>query len=88
MQALGRLFQTQWIVTFHEGESIQAQGNEKVKVEVAQPCLILCDTVDCTVHGILQARMLERVAFPFFRGPSQLRDQTQVSHIAGRFFIC
>ena len=33
-----------------------------------------------------QARILERVAFPFPRGSSQLRDQTQVSGIAGRFF--
>ena len=37
-------------------------------------------------HGILQARMLEWVAFPFFRGSSQLGDQTQVSRIAGGFF--
>ena len=37
------------------------------------------------VHGILQAR-LEWVAFPFSRESSQLRDQTQVSLIAGRFF--
>ena len=39
------------------------------------------------VHGILQVRILEWVAFPFSRGSSQPRDQTQVSHIAGRFFI-
>ena len=39
-----------------------------------------------TVHGILQARILGWVAFPFSRGPPQLRDQTQVSCIAGRFF--
>ena len=38
------------------------------------------------VHGILQARILEWVAFPFSRGSSQSRDQTQVSRIAGRFF--
>ena len=38
------------------------------------------------VHGILQARILEWVAFPFSRGSSQPRDQTQVSSIAGRFF--
>ena len=38
------------------------------------------------VHGILQARILEWVAFPFSRGSSQPRDQIQVSHIAGRFF--
>ena len=42
--------------------------------------------MDYTVHGILQARILEWVAFPFSRGSSQPRDQIQVSHIAGRFF--
>ena len=41
---------------------------------------------DYTVHGILQARILEWVAFPFSRGSSQPRDRTQVSHIAGEFF--
>ena len=51
----------------------------------------LCDPMDwgltgSSVHGILQARTLEWVAVPFSRGSSQLRDQTQVSHIAGRFF--
>ena len=35
---------------------------------------------------ILQARILEWVALPFFRGSSQPRDRTQVSHIAGGFF--
>ena len=39
-----------------------------------------------TVHGILQARMLEWVAFSFSRGSSQPRDQTKVSHIADRLF--
>ena len=39
-----------------------------------------------TVHGILQARVLEWVAFSFSSGSSQPRDRTQVSHIAGRFF--
>ena len=38
------------------------------------------------VHGILQARILEWVAFPFSRGSSQPRDWTQVSCTAGRFF--
>ena len=36
--------------------------------------------------GILQARILEWVAISFSRGSSQPRDQTQVSHFAGRFF--
>ena len=39
-----------------------------------------------TVHGILKARILEWVAFPFFRGSSQPRYQTQVSHLAEGFF--
>ena len=42
--------------------------------------------VDCTVQGILQARVLEWAAFPFSRGSSRPRDCTQVSHIAGGFF--
>ena len=42
--------------------------------------------MDYTVHGILQARIVEWVAFPFSRGSSQPRDQTQVSCIAGGFF--
>ena len=42
--------------------------------------------MDYKVHGILQARILEWVAFPFFRGSSQPRDSTQVSCIAGGFF--
>ena len=42
--------------------------------------------MDFIVHGILQARIPERVAFPFSRGYPQPRDRTQVSHIAGRFF--
>ena len=51
----------------------------------------LCDAMDCSppgssVHGILQARILEWTAVPSSRGSSQLRDQTQVSHIADRFF--
>ena len=46
----------------------------KVKVNVAQSCPTLCDPMDYTVHGILQARMLEWVAFPFSRGSSQPRD--------------
>ena len=62
-----------------------------VCVCVAQLCPILCNPMDCSlpdssVHGILQARILEWVAVPFSRGSSQPRDQTQVSHIAGGFF--
>ena len=62
-----------------------------VKVKVAQSCLTLCDAMDCSlpgssVHGILQARILEWVAMPFSRGSSGSRDQTRVSCTAGKFF--
>ena len=46
----------------------------------------LCDPMGYSVHGIFQARILEWVTFPFSKGFSQSRDQTQVSRIAGRFF--
>ena len=59
---------------------------EKVKIKVAQSCRTLCDLMNYTEHGILQARMLGWVAFPFSRRSSQLGDRAQVSHIAGRFF--
>ena len=59
--------------------------------EVTQSCPTLCDPMDCSlpcssIRGILQARILEWVAISFSRGSSQLRDQTQVSCIAGRRF--
>ena len=45
-----------------------------LKVKVAQSCLTLCDPMDYAVHGILQARILELVTFPFPRGSSQPRN--------------
>ena len=54
--------------------------------KVTQSCLTLCNPMDYTVQGILQAGTLEWVAVPFSRGSSQPRDRTQVSHIAGGFF--
>ena len=57
-----------------------------MKVKVAQLCPTLCNPKDYTAHGILQARILEWVAFPFSRGSSQPKDQTQVSRIVGRLF--
>ena len=55
-------------------------------VKVAQSCQTLCNPMDYTLHEILQARILEWVAFPFSRGSSQPRDQTRVSCITGGFF--
>ena len=58
---------------------------------VAQSCPTLCDPMDCSpagsfVHGILQARILDWIAFPFSRGSPQPGDRTQVSRIASGFF--
>ena len=51
-----------------------------MKVKVSQLCPTLCNSMDYTVHGILQARILEWVAFPFSRGSSQPRDLTRSPH--------
>ena len=61
-----------------------------VKVLVAQSCPTLCDPVGyslpgSSVHGVLQARILEWVAIPLSKGSSRPRDRTQVSCIVGRF---
>ena len=56
-----------------------------VKVKVARSCPTLCDPVEYIVHGILQVRILEWVAFPFSRGSSWPRNQTRISCIAGSF---
>ena len=58
----------------------------RMNVKVAQLCPTLCDPMDYTIHGMLQAKILEWLAFPFSRESSQPRDWTQVSHIAGGFF--
>ena len=61
--------------------------SESVKVLVTQSCLTLCGPMDCSspgsVHGILQARILEWVAISFSRISSQPRDGTSIS-----FFCC
>ena len=65
-------------------------SHERVS-EVTQSCLTLCDPVDCSppgssIHGILQARILEWVAISSSRESSWPRDQSQVSCISGRGF--
>ena len=62
-----------------------------VCVLVAQSCQTLCNPMDCSppgssVHGILQARVLEWIAMPSSRRSFQPRDRTQVSCIVGRLF--
>ena len=71
---------TSWQI---DGETMETV---KVKVKVAQSCLTLYNPMDYTIHGILQAIILEWVAFPFSRGSSQPKDRTQISHKAGGFF--
>ena len=63
----------------------------KLKVLVTQSRPVLCDPMNCgspgsSVLGVVQARILEWMAIPFPRESSQPRDQTRVSHSAGRFF--
>ena len=63
----------------------------EMKVLISQSCPTLSEPIDCSlpgssVCGILQARILACVAFPFSRTSSLPRDQTCASHIAGRFF--
>ena len=75
--------------THTQGQSWPAERVSSVLV--TQSCLTLCNPMDCSppgssVHGILQARILEWVAFPFNRGSSQPTDQTWVSWIAEGFF--
>ena len=70
-----------------------SQGALVVKSEVKSLSPVrLCDPVDCSppgssVHGILQARILEWAAISFSRGSSRPRDRTQVSRIGGRSFM-
>ena len=82
------IMKRKWLAHLH---IVSLQYMMKVKALVAQSCPTLCDPVDCSppgssVHGILQARILEWVAVPFSRGSSQPRDRIQVSCIAGGFW--
>ena len=65
--------------------------SENCVCSVVQSCPALCDPIDCSqpgssVHGSLQARILEWVAIPFSRGLSPPRDPTHVSCITGWLF--
>ena len=76
---------------FSNGIFFQKPSLSESESEVTQLCLTLCNPVDCSlpgssIHGILQARILEWVAISFSRGSSRPRDRTRVSHIVGRRF--
>ena len=57
-----------------------------IPLQLYLPWGLDCSLPGFSVHGILQARILEWVVISFFKGSSQPRNQTQVSCIAGRFF--
>ena len=72
-------------------DSLPPEPAGKPKIHESESHSVVSDSLqphDYKVHGILQARNLEWIAFPFSRGSSQPRDQTQVSRIAGGFFTC
>ena len=78
-----------WVCLFHQG--MECMRVFKVKVLAVQLCLTLCEPTDCSlpgssVHGILQAIILEWVAIPSSRGSFWPMDQTWVSCVAGGFF--
>ena len=82
--------QSGWRPAFQAERCAKALRQESEN-EVAQSCPTLCDTMDSSlpgfsVHGILQARILEWVTISFSRGSSQSRDRTWVSCIGGRCF--
>ena len=86
LKCFGNINSYLWLIDLTES-FIDAIKDYKVKVKVTQSCLTLCDPMDYTVQGILQARILEWVAVPVSRASSQPRDQTLVSHNARGFFI-
>ena len=61
--------------------------SQKIQEKAVQSCLTLCDPMDYTVRGILQARILEWVAILSSRRSSQPRDRTRVFHIAGSLLV-
>ena len=74
-----------------QSPQVKLLSHHQCPVLVAWSCPTLCCPMDCSppgssVHGILQARIVEWVAIPFSRGSSLPRDQTRVFCTAGRFF--
>ena len=74
-----------------ETKDLYAENYACMHVKSLQSCVTLCDPLDCSppgssVHGILQARILEWVPISFSRGSSRPRNRTLVSCIADIFF--
>ena len=87
LKALNKMLLNTRIVTWCKASPYRSSLIQtEVKVKLAHLCPTLYHPMDSIVHGILQARIVEWVAFPFSKGSSQPRGWTQVSHIAGGFF--
>ena len=96
---MGKKSKKSWDMCIHRADSLCCTVETNTTLEssyisymlVAQSCLTLWNPIDCrlpgsSVHGILQARILEWVAIFSCRGSSRPRDWTQVSFIAGIFW--
>ena len=66
--------------------SLRASLPVRPEVKFTQSCPTLCAPMYYTVHEILQARIVEWIAFPFSRGSSQPKDRALFSHTADWFF--
>ena len=75
-QKFGKAFNFQKYFFYNQTVRVKCDlnGESLTKVKVTQSCLTLCDSMNYTAHGILQARILEWVAFPFSRGSSWPRN--------------
>ena len=89
-----------WQIDYKRAKEAMRQGDQLrcvvncVHAKLLQWCLTLCSPINCcppgsSVHGILQARILEWVAMPFSRVFSQPRDPTHISYVSsiGRGFF-
>ena len=86
-----RFFSSYFKIELHPPRSDPVHDTVCCHCLVVQSCLTLCDPVDCSppgssVHGILQARILEWGAMPSSRGSARPTDWTHISWVAGRFF--
>ena len=82
-----------WKMAFQDRALLWGVVAESIRAcSVVLWCLTLCDPMDCSppgssVHGILQARILERIAILFSRGSSRPRDQTSIISCIGRHVL-
>ena len=86
--AITMLFNRKQVSSTSSNWNAYIAGGSESESEVAQSCPTLCDPMDCSppgssLHGILQARVLEWGAISFSRGSSQPRDRTRFSRISG-----